>query len=124
MQYLYETAIEFAKLEKVEIGGLKGKMLSANVFQIFEEFNECFKIFTENTYDNLDYQLQEFHDDYERFETRVNELDRRLGDIVCQAFDDCVNIESMFKVLSYDNELDTYPSLQEALRGNCPFCFN
>ena len=56
-QYLYETAIEFTKLEKVEIGGLKGKMLTQNVMQIFEEFQECFKIFTENTYDNLDYQL-------------------------------------------------------------------
>ncbi|XP_075248756.1 dynein beta chain, ciliary-like isoform X2 [Convolutriloba macropyga] len=97
--YLYETAIEFSKLEKVEIGGLKGKMLTANVFQIFEEFNECFKIFTENTYDNLDYQLPAFHNDFDRFNTRVNELDRRLGDIVCQAFDDCINIESAFKLI-------------------------
>lgn len=49
-----ETALEFLKLEKVEFGGIKGKVLSAQVLQMFEEFNEEYKIFTERTYDCLD----------------------------------------------------------------------
>ena len=49
-----ETAMEFMKLEKIEFGGIKGKMLSAQVVQIFEEFNELYKVFTERSYDSLD----------------------------------------------------------------------
>ena len=53
-QELMETAMEFMKLEKIEFGGIKGKMLSAQVVQIFEEFNEVYKVFTERSYDSLD----------------------------------------------------------------------
>ena len=46
--------MEFMKLEKIEFGGIKGKMLSSQVVQIFEEFNELYKVFTERSYDSLD----------------------------------------------------------------------
>ena len=46
--------MEFIKLEKVEYGGIKGKVLSTQTIQIFEEFNELYKVFTERTYDALD----------------------------------------------------------------------
>jgi hypothetical protein len=46
-----ETTMEFTKLEKVEIGGRKGKILSQFVVTIYEEFQELFKVFTERTYD-------------------------------------------------------------------------
>lgn len=49
-----ETVMEFMKLEKIEFGGIKGKMLSSQVVQIFEEFNELYKVFTERSYDSLD----------------------------------------------------------------------
>ena len=53
-QELFSTAIEFCKLEKVEIGGIKGKMLSHQVVEIFEEFTEYFAVFGNRTYDGLD----------------------------------------------------------------------
>ena len=46
--------MEFAKLEKVELGGIKGKMLSHQVVEIFTEFNEIFAVFGNRTYDGLD----------------------------------------------------------------------
>lgn len=46
--------MEFAKLEKVELGGIKGKMLSHQVVEIFGEFNEIFAVFGNRTYDGLD----------------------------------------------------------------------
>ncbi len=49
-----ETTMEFTKLEKVEISGRKGKILSQFVITIYEEFQELFKVFTERTYDPLD----------------------------------------------------------------------
>ena len=55
-QELFETCMEFMKLEKIEYGGVKGKPLSTLTVQIFDEFNEKYKHFTEVTYDPLDPQ--------------------------------------------------------------------
>lgn len=46
--------MEFSKLEKVEIAGIKGKVLSHQVVEIFEEFNELYAMFGNKTYDGLD----------------------------------------------------------------------
>ena len=51
---MFSTAIEFSKLEKVEIGGMKGRILSHDVVQIFNEFTEYFAVFANSTYNALD----------------------------------------------------------------------
>ena len=42
------------RLEKVEIGGVKGKALTVKVVKIFEEFKEEFEKFNNKKYDPLD----------------------------------------------------------------------
>lgn len=42
------------KLEKIEFGGVKGRILSQLVLNIFEEFQEIHKVFGERTYNPLD----------------------------------------------------------------------
>nr|P39057.1 RecName: Full=Dynein beta chain, ciliary [Heliocidaris crassispina]BAA00827.1 dynein beta-heavy chain [Heliocidaris crassispina] len=99
IQSLFETNVEFSKLEKTEMGSMKGRMLSQQVEKIHEEFQECAKVFTERPYDGLDPTCQEFLEDYEEFEKKVFDLDRRLGSILCQGFDDCCGLEAAFKML-------------------------
>lgn len=41
-------------MEKIEFGGIKGQMLSAQTVQIFDEFQEQYKVFTDSSYDCLD----------------------------------------------------------------------
>ena len=48
--------MEFMKLEKIEFGGIRGRVLSSQTVDIFNEFNEEYKVFTEVTYDPLDPQ--------------------------------------------------------------------
>jgi len=56
MQDMFQNAVEFLKLEKVEYAGIKGRMLSSQTVAIYEEFNEMYKAFQEVTYDPLDPQ--------------------------------------------------------------------
>ena len=49
-----ETVLEFMKIEKVELGGIKGKVLSQQVVNIFEAFQAQYQVFTQATYDCLD----------------------------------------------------------------------
>ena len=55
-QDMFQNAVEFMKLEKVEYAGIKGRMLSAQTVAIFDEFNETYKAFQDVTYDALDPQ--------------------------------------------------------------------
>lgn len=92
------TVIEFLKLEKVEIGGLRGRQLSTRITDVYVEFNQYFTAFASKSYDVLDPDDHEFDEDFKGFQTRILELDMKLAAILCQAFDDCHNLESIFKV--------------------------
>lgn len=53
LQELFEIHGEFTKLEKIEFTGIKGKQLSSQTKQIFDDFNELYKKFTFVTYDPM-----------------------------------------------------------------------
>lgn len=53
-QDLYKTAIEFLKLEKIELGGARGNILGSLVMHIYEEVFELVKVFADCKYDPLD----------------------------------------------------------------------
>lgn len=46
-QEFFETSLEFLKLEKVEVGGIRGKALSAEVVVVFNQFNEHYALFAQ-----------------------------------------------------------------------------
>ncbi|XP_010617035.1 dynein heavy chain 17, axonemal [Fukomys damarensis] len=96
---LYKTAIEFLKLEKIELGGVRGNILGNLVTQIYDEVFELVKVFTDCRYDPLDPGDSSFDNDYADFETKIEDLDRRLATIFSQAFGDCSSIESSAKLL-------------------------
>lgn len=55
LQELFATALDFLKLEKVELGGSRGKILSEMVFSMSEEFHDHWRALRESKYDPLDY---------------------------------------------------------------------
>lgn len=54
LQGLLTTALDLTQLEKIELGGMRGKALGQQVLQMYEEFQEEFQVFSERTYDCLD----------------------------------------------------------------------
>ncbi|OAJ37788.1 hypothetical protein BDEG_21780 [Batrachochytrium dendrobatidis JEL423] len=96
---LFEIIIEFNRLEKIEIGGTKGKILSFQVVQIFTEFVTALSSFGKLKYDVLDISLHQFDADRNKFHEKITDLDRRIGTILCQAFDDCSGLYSCFRLL-------------------------
>lgn len=88
-------------MEKVEIGGLRGRQLSTRITAVYVEFNQYFTAFASKSYDVLDPDDDEFIKDFQNFQLRILELDMKLAAILCQAFDDCYNLESVFKVSTH-----------------------
>ncbi|KAL8567586.1 hypothetical protein ACOMHN_054399 [Nucella lapillus] len=96
---LMKTNLEFQKLEKVELGGISGKTLSALVVDIFNDFNEHYKVFSEGNFDCLDTKAKKFTKLYKDFQEVLHDMDRRMSTIILRAFDDCVTLESCFKLI-------------------------
>ncbi|XP_028422796.1 dynein axonemal heavy chain 9 isoform X2 [Perca flavescens] len=93
------TAVDLLKLEKLEIGGVRGRALSQQVQLLHQEFMDTYRLFTEKPYDCLDLDNREYEEDVKEFKLKVDDTDRRLGAIFCQAFEDASGLEHAFKVL-------------------------
>lgn len=118
IQWFFSTVIEFLKLEKVEIGGLKGRQLSSKITTIFADFNQHFSSFASKTYDVLDPDDSKFMQDFEIFQQRILELDIKLAGIFCQAFNDCHSLESAFKLINILGSVLDRPKIKQAFTDN------
>ncbi|XP_072155544.1 dynein beta chain, ciliary isoform X1 [Bemisia tabaci] len=117
IQWFFSTVMEFLKLERVEIGGLKGRTLSGRIIAISQEFNDHFTVFASKTYDVLDPEDESFLRDYKQFQSNICDLDRRLASILCQAFDDCFNLESVFKLIEIVGSVLERPLIKEEFKS-------
>jgi dynein heavy chain len=117
---LTETIQQFGMLEKIEIGGTKGKQLTNTILQIYADFKETVEKLRPNeetgrTYDLMDIEAREFDDDFYEFRTRIKELERRLGSTITQAFDDISTIAGRFQLLDSFEGLLQRPVIADEL---------
>ncbi|KAG8446024.1 hypothetical protein GDO86_013774 [Hymenochirus boettgeri] len=99
IENLLLTALDMMKLEKIVFAGVKGNILGQTVLNMYEEFQELYKVFSDRSDDCLDIENKEFQHDISEFELRVQDMDMRLGAIFCQAFDDASNLGFAFKLM-------------------------
>lgn len=98
IEWLFRTVLEFSKLEKIEIGGILGRSLSLRIVAVVKEFQSLFASFSARASDVLEPDDESFAVDCAKFSESIMDLDSKLAAILCQAFDDCSNLESAFKV--------------------------
>ena len=83
----------------VEIGGTKGKDLTASVRQTHADFEQSIEVFKNASYEIMDVESKQFDTDFYNFQTQIKELERRLASVITQAFDDSVTVLMRFKLL-------------------------
>jgi len=116
--HLTNTIVQFNKLQKIELGGTKGKTLTETVQQIFHEFQAAVTQFQEVKYDIMDIDPNEnnhFDDDFYEFRAKIKELERRLASVITQGFTDCDTINGRFKLLDSFEGLLNRPIIQDEL---------
>ena len=121
-------SVELLKLEKVDIQGVRGNAQGTMVISIYQQCLELIKMFAECKYDAIDTEdkvrnshfdtfhscslspktlgcvdqsasvPQTFDENFQLFQEQIVDFERRLGTILCQAFDDCPSTESAVKV--------------------------
>lgn len=113
--HLTNTIVQFNKLEKIELGGTKGKTLTESIQQIYKEFEQAVDQFTKVQYDIMDISKKEFDDDFYEFRSKIKELERRLASVITQGFDDYDTIYGRFKLLDNFEGLLNRPIIQDEL---------
>ncbi|XP_023794711.1 dynein heavy chain 9, axonemal-like [Cyanistes caeruleus] len=117
---LLSTALDLTQLEKIEFGGMKGKALSQQVLDMYEEFQEGYQVFSERTYDCLDLANVEFVQDALDFQQKVQDIDRRLGAVFSRAFSDAPDMEHIFKLLAMFRNLLERPAMAAVAADKVP----
>ncbi|KAL1498812.1 hypothetical protein AB1Y20_014117 [Prymnesium parvum] len=118
LKELCKTVLQFERLEKIEIGGNKGRTLSASVAQMHADFQRVLERMTAADYDVLNIEMKQFDDDFYTFRSEIKQLERRLASILNQGFDDCTTVFAAFKLMeSFDGLLER-DLLQSDLRRN------
>ncbi|KAM6403695.1 dynein axonemal heavy chain 17 [Rhynochetos jubatus] len=88
-QELYRTAAQFLRLEKTELGGVRGNSLGSRVFQLCEEVRELVRGFADGKYDPLDPAEEQLDKDFAAFREWMGDVDRRLATVLRLGFDGC-----------------------------------
>lgn len=86
-------------MERIDIGGNKGKWLSAKIQECYFQFQEFYQKFGGLQYDCSDPEDDSFVEDEKLFQDKVCDIDQRMSAICTQAFDDCHTPESMYKLI-------------------------
>jgi dynein heavy chain len=112
---LVQTIVNFSKLAKIEIGGTKGKTLTTSVQQVYSDFEAAVGTIQAIQYDIMDLDAKAFDDDFYEFRARIKELERRIGSVVTQGFDDTCTVGGRFKLLDSFEGLLERPLVQNEL---------
>nr|XP_054501017.1 dynein axonemal heavy chain 17 [Agelaius phoeniceus] len=96
---LFQVAIDFQRLEKTVLGGVRGNFLGTWVLRISEEICEATKAFADCKYDPLDPEEEEWNTDFAEFQKKVEDANKQLAAIFCQGFDDCNRLTAAVKLV-------------------------
>uniref|UniRef100_A0A3Q4HYI4 Dynein heavy chain 11, axonemal-like n=1 Tax=Neolamprologus brichardi TaxID=32507 RepID=A0A3Q4HYI4_NEOBR len=118
IEELFATALDFLKLEKIELGGSRGKILSEMVFSMSEEFHDRWRTLRESKYDPLDCTNDDFVNHYRRFLEQNKDFDQRLGTVLNLAFQHSKNLKSAFKLLKIFGTLLERPRIHQLFSPN------
>ncbi|XP_061150392.1 dynein axonemal heavy chain 11 [Syngnathus typhle] len=118
IEELFASALDFLKLEKVELGGSRGKVLGEMVFNMSEEFQDRWRALRESKYDPLDYTNDDFIHQYKCFMEQNKDFDQRLGTVLNLAFQHSRNLKSTFKMLKIFGNLLERPTIHQLFSPN------
>lgn len=107
--------MQFNKLEKIELGGTKGKTLTETLKQISDQFKKAVENFRALPYDTMDITQKSFDNDFMTFRQKIKELERRLASVITQGFDDNDTIMGKFKQLDCFEGILNRPIIQDEL---------
>lgn len=93
------AAKDFLQLEKIEIGGIKGRYFSERIRSVLNEFHNLYNVCIANQSNLLEPCNRQFKCLKRNFQSKIMVLERKLSQICMATFVSCNNTESSIKVV-------------------------
>lgn len=111
VQEIFHAANDFFKLEKIEIGGCRGRCLNQKLHDISSEFQSLYNACIGIDYNPLDPSNERFKCLRQTFHRKTVVLERKLAQILYEAFDDCYSNEASTKLAEMVGALTQRPTI-------------
>ena len=112
---LCQTITQFLKLEKVDIGGNKGEVLTSSAQEVYKRFMKLLAHWQAVAYDVLDVNqpaaVKSFEHDFFDFMEQIKELEQQLASILTVGLNDAGTVQGAFKLI------DSFGALARARAG-------
>lgn len=107
------AANDFFKLEKIEIGGIKGRYLCERIHLVLSEFHTLYSSCIANHSNMLEPSNNQFKDLKRNFQSNIMVLERKLSQIFMETFVNCNSAESSIKTIEMFGSLLKRPIIHE-----------
>lgn len=117
LNVVFETGTEFVKLEKILIGGLKGRSISNDIFHIHSEWVTLYREWTNIQFNPLDPnpELHDFKKESESYIKQTDVLERKLGFNFHRAFIDNHDLVSGIQLVELCGTLLHRPIIKDQI---------
>ncbi|KAM3184981.1 hypothetical protein ACTXT7_007293 [Hymenolepis weldensis] len=115
--FLYN--MDYNRLEKIEALGIEGSKLSKRLLEIYEDYQNVYKNFTDLNMDCLSTEDGLFQIEITKYFTFIETYDRRMTSVILQSFNTCPDVISMFKTIYMFGPLIERP----LIRSHIDRCF-
>lgn len=112
---IISAANDFFKLEKIEIGGTKGRYLGEKLFNILNEFQMLYNSYITNHTNLLEPLNLEFDVLKKKFQTKITILERKLSQIFIESFGNCNSTESSIKLVEMIGDILRRPTIKHQI---------
>lgn len=99
VQEMIVAANDFLQLEKIEMGGIKGRYLSERIHAVLTEFHTLYNVCIANQTNLLEPCNAQFKVLKRNFQSKIMVLERKLSQILMTTFVSCNSTESSIKVV-------------------------
>lgn len=112
---MLQTASDFFKLEKIEIGGIKGRSLMQKLSEVLNEFQTLFNTCIGINSNPLEPENEHFACLRENYNMETVLLERKLAQMLYEAFGSCPSIISAIKLVEMIGSLAGRPAIRDQI---------
>lgn len=91
--------MDYNRLERAEALGIAGASLSKSLIEVYEDYQNAFKNFTDVNVDCLAIDDETFQREVIKYFKHIENFDRRMASIILRSFNTCPDVASMFKTI-------------------------
>lgn len=115
---ILQSAKDYGRLDKMEIGGIKGRMMGQRLETYFKEYHVEYEKWLAVKFNPLDLETDKtrFESQFAEYQQFCDTFERKLATIFIKAFCECRNFEEAMKLIEMSGALLKRPKIYEEIQ--------